>query len=201
MKHVTPKFFVLTVCLLLLVAGNVTATPAQTQLKATIDALIDILKDDSLKGDANTAARRQALKKVIFERFDFEKMSQFSLARHWRDRTSKERQTFVDLFSRLLEDTYVAKIEAYTDEEVIYVKEQVRNDKAQINTKIVTDNIEIPLDYRMYQTETGQWMVYDLVVEGVSLVANYRSQFTRMLESDSFESLINELEKKTGSDQ
>ncbi|MCF8125460.1 MAG: ABC transporter substrate-binding protein [Desulfotignum sp.] len=201
MKHVTPKFFVLTVCLLLLVAGNVTATPAQTQLKATIDALIDILKDESLKGDANTAARRQALKKVIFERFDFEKMSQFSLARHWRDRTSKERQTFVDLFSRLLEDTYVAKIEAYTDEEVIYVKEQVRNDKAQINTKIVTDNIEIPLDYRMYQTETGQWMVYDLVVEGVSLVANYRSQFTRMLESDSFESLINELEKKTGSDQ
>jgi phospholipid transport system substrate-binding protein len=93
----------------------------------------------------------------------------------------------------------VGKIESYTDEKVEFVKEQVRNDKAQIDTKIFTDTIEIPIDYRMYRTEAGQWMVYDIVVEGVSLVANYRSQFARMLESGSFESMIQELEQKTAS--
>ncbi len=198
MKHVIPRFFVLTFCLLLVpaVVHAGTSSP-QDPLQTSIDAILAILKDDSLQGEANTALRREALRKKIYERFDFEKMSQFSLGRHWRDKTPEERQAFVTLFSQLLENTYVGKIEDYTDEQVMYVKEQVRNDKAQIDTIIVTDNVEIPIDYRMYRTGDGQWMVYDIVVEGVSLVANYRSQFTRMLESDSFESLLQTLEKKT----
>lgn len=198
MKHVISKFFVLTFSLLLLpaVVHAGTSLP-QDQLQTSIDAILAILKDDSLKGEANTALRREALRKKIYERFDFEKMSQYSLGRHWRDKTPEERQAFVTLFSQLLENTYVGKIEDYTDEQVMYVKELVRNDKAQIDTIIVTDNVEIPIDYRVYRTGAGQWMVYDIVVEGVSLVANYRSQFTRMLESDSFESLLQTLEKKT----
>jgi phospholipid transport system substrate-binding protein len=172
---------------------------AREQLAASIDAIVAVLKDESLQGEANTARRREVLREKIYERFDFEKMSQFSLGRHWRGRTDEERQTFMTLFSRLLENTYVGKIESYTDEQVTYVKEQVRDDKAQIDTKIITDTIEIPIDYRMYRTGDGQWLVYDLVVEGVSLVANYRSQFTQMLDSGTFESLILELEKKAGS--
>jgi phospholipid transport system substrate-binding protein len=172
---------------------------AREQLETSIDAIVAVLRDDSLKGEANTGRRREALREKIYERFDFEKMSQFSLGRHWRGRTDEERQTFMTLFSRLLENTYVGKIESYTDEQVIYVKEQVRDDKAQIDTKIITDTIEIPIDYRMYRTGSGQWLVYDLVVEGVSLVANYRSQFTQMLDSGTFESLILELEKKAAS--
>lgn len=171
----------------------------RTQLEAGVNAILSVLKDDAFKGEANTALRREALRKRIYERFDLEKMSQFSLGRHWRGRTDEERQTFVELFSRLLEETYVGKIESYTDEQIEFVKEQVRDTKAQIDTKIITDTIEIPIDYRMYLTDAGQWMVYDIVVEGVSLVANYRSQFTRMLDSDSFESMIRELEKKTAS--
>jgi phospholipid transport system substrate-binding protein len=197
MKHVITKFFVLTFSLLLLsaVVHAGTSLP-QDQLQTSIDAILGILKDDSLKGEANTTLRREALRKKIYERFDFEKMSQYSLGRHWRDKTPEERQAFVALFSKLLENTYVGKIEDYTDEQVMYVKELVRDDKAQIDTIIVTDNVEIPIDYRVYLTGAGQWMVYDIVVEGVSLVANYRSQFTRMLESDSFESLLQTLEKK-----
>jgi phospholipid transport system substrate-binding protein len=172
-------------------------TSAREQLEDSIDAIVAVLKDESLKGETNTALRREALREKIYERFDFEKMSQFSLGRHWRGRTAEERRTFMTLFSQLLENTYVGKIESYTDEQVIYVKEQVRDDKAQIDTKIITDSIEIPIDYRLYRTDNGQWMVYDLVVEGVSLVANYRSQFTQMLDSGTFESLILELEKKT----
>lgn len=133
-------------------------TSAREQLEASIDAIVAVLKDESLKGEANTALRREALREKIYARFDFEKMSQFSLGRHWRGRTAEERQTFMTLFSRLLENTYVGKIESYTDEQVIYVKEQVRDDKAQIDTKIITDSIEIPIDYRLYRTDGGQWV-------------------------------------------
>lgn len=175
-------------------------TAARKQLEHSINAILDILEDDHLKQEANTVLRREALREKIYERFDLERMSLFSLGRHWRGITPKQRQTFVALFSQLLEKSYVEKIESYTDEQVMYVKEMVRDDKAQIDTIIVTDSIEIPIDYRMYQTDGGEWMVYDLIVEGVSLVANYRSQFTQMLDSGTFESLILELEKKIESD-
>ena len=199
MRHLIAGSFLVTIFVLFFIVGNVEASPPRDQLKATIDSIIKILKDDTLQGEANATRRRAALREVIYERFDFEKMSQLSLARHWRDRTSAERQTFVRLFSRLLEDTYVAKIEAYDDEKVRYVKEQVRNDKAQINTIVVGDSVEIPIDYRMYAVADGQWRVYDMVVEGVSLVANYRSQFARILDSDPFEVLIKQLEEKISS--
>ncbi|MFU8768738.1 MAG: MlaC/ttg2D family ABC transporter substrate-binding protein [Desulfotignum sp.] len=196
---VTP-LFVLTVSLLLIFSVATAGAPSpRDQLQTSIDAILEVLKDPSLQGEANTDVRRQALREKIYARFDFERMSQLSLGRHWRDISPEERQTFVDLFSRLLEDTYVGKIEGYTDEKVVFLKDQVRDKRAQIDTKIVTDTIEIPIDYRMYETDAGQWMVYDLVVEGVSLVANYRSQFSRMLESDSFDALIREIEKKTDS--
>jgi len=189
----------MTIGMFFFVTSHAVASPARDQLKATIDSIIQILEDDTLKSDDNAALRRKALRKVIYARFDFEKMAQLSLARHWRGKTAAERQTFVRLFSRLLEDTYVGKIEAYNDEKVRYVKEQVRNDKAQINTVVVSDTIEIPIDYRMYAVADGQWRVYDLVVEGVSLVANYRSQFARVLDSDPFEVLIKQLEEKISS--
>ncbi|MFO7913764.1 MAG: ABC transporter substrate-binding protein [Desulfotignum sp.] len=199
MHHLIARPILVTIFVLFFAVGNVEASPARDQLKATIDSIIKILEDDTFKGETNAARRRAALKEVIFARFDFEKMSQLSLARHWRDRTSAERETFVQLFSRLLEETYVAKIEAYNDEKVRYVKEQVRNNKAQINTIVVSEAIEIPIDYRMYAAAGGQWRVYDMVVEGVSLVANYRSQFARILDSDPFEVLIKQLEEKISS--
>ena len=100
------------------------------------------------------------------------------------------------MFGKLLEDTYVSKIDDYTDEEVVYVKEFVRGKKAQVYTKIITDTVEIPIDYRMYKTKDGKWMVYDLVIEGVSLVGNYRSQFDQILRKEPYEKLVEDLEKK-----
>ncbi len=188
------------ICLIMVpVPGSSGETSARQQLEASIDAIVAVLKDESLKGEANIARRREALRERIYERFDLEKMSQFSLGSHWRGRTPEERQKFVALFSDLLENAYVGKIESYTNEQVIYVKERIRDNKTQIDTKIITASIEIPIDYRMYRTDDGQWMVYDLVVEGVSLVANYRSQFTQMMDSGTFDSLILELEKKVTS--
>lgn len=100
------------------------------------------------------------------------------------------------MFGQLLEDTYVSKIEAYTDEKVIYVKEFVKKKKAMVYTKIVTQTIEIPIDYRLYKTKSGDWRVYDLVIEGVSLVGNYRSQFDQMLQKGSYAKLVENLKNK-----
>ena len=192
-RFVFPVFFIV---LLFLPNHRAYASPVQDQLKITIDKILEILRDPSLKGEELAEKRRVSLRKVINERFSFAKMSQLSLGRHWKKRSDEEKKVFIDLFGQLLEETYISKIEAYTDEKVIFVKEYVKKKKAQINTKIVTQTIEIPIDYRMYNAKDGSWLVYDLVIEGVSLVGNYRSQFDQMLQKDSYEKLVEELKKK-----
>ena len=192
-RFVFPVFFIV---LLFLPNHRVYASPVQDQLKITIDKILEILRDPSLKGEEQVEKRRVSLRKVINERFSFAKMSQLSLGRHWKKRSDEEKKIFIDLFGQLLEETYISKIEAYTDEKVVFVKEYVKKKKAQINTKIVTQTIEIPINYRMYNAKDGSWLVYDLVIEGVSLVGNYRSQFDQMLQKDSYEKLVEELKKK-----
>jgi phospholipid transport system substrate-binding protein len=172
------------------------ASSVQDQLQVTIGKIIEILKDPSLKGEAATQQRRETLRKVIFEQFSFEKMSQLCLGKHWRERSDEEKKAFIELFGKLLEDTYISKIEGYTSEKVEYLKEVITDKRAQVNTKIVTEKIEIPIDYRLYQEKDGSWKVYDLVIEGVSLVGNYRSQFDEILQRDNYEKLIEELKKK-----
>lgn len=171
-------------------------SPVQDQLKASIDQIIEVLKDPSLKGEENTVRRREALRSIIDKRFSFAAMSQRTLAKHWKQRSAEEKAQFVQLFGKLLENTYVSKIESYTNEKVEYVKELMNGTKGTIYTKIVTESIEIPIEYRMYKTDGDQWMVYDLVIEGVSLVANYRSQFDQILQKDSYEKLVADLKKK-----
>jgi phospholipid transport system substrate-binding protein len=172
------------------------ASSVQDQLQATISKIIEILKDPALKGEAATQQRRETLRKVIYEQFSFEKMSQLCLGKHWKDRSNEEKKEFIELFGKLLEDTYLSKIEGYTNEKVEYLKEVVTDKRAQVNTRIVTEKIEIPIDYRLYQEKDGSWKVYDLVIEGVSLVGNYRSQFDEILQRDNYEKLIEELKKK-----
>jgi phospholipid transport system substrate-binding protein len=196
MKHFKIALIIFITAFVFLPLSNVSASPAKDQLKVTIDKMLGILRDTSLKGDDNKEKRRLLLHEVIHERFSFAKMSQLSLARHWKKRSAEEKELFIDVFGRLLEDTYVTKIETYTDEKIIYVKELVKKKKAQINTKVVTDSVKIPIDYRMYQATKDSWMVYDIVIEGVSLVGNYRSQFDQVLQKESYEKLVEDIRKK-----
>ncbi len=196
MKHLKIVLISLTTCCLLMTAAPVLASPAQDQLKASIDQILGVLRNPDYKGEAVTEKRRQALRTIIHERFSFKKMSQLSLGKYWKTINDQQQDEFVDLFGRLLEKNYVAKIEAYTNEEILYTKELVKKKKAKINTKIITDDIEIPIDYSLYQTKEGPWMVYDMVIEGVSLVANYRSQFNQILQNDTYDKLVEELKKK-----
>jgi len=181
---------------LLLPAAVVTASPAQEQLKSSIDKILTILKDPALKGDAQKQNRRMALKSAIKERFSFAKMGQFSLARHWKTISDEQKKQFVDLFAKLLEDTYLSKIESYTDQTVEYTKESVTEKKAKIYSVIKTKDVDIPMEYRLFRKSDGNWMVYDILIEGVSLIKNYRTQFDEMLQKGDFNGLLEELKKK-----
>jgi len=174
----------------------VAASPAQEQLKQSIDEILSVLRNPQLKTDSQKENRRATLEKIVEDRFDFEKMSQLSLARHWKERSASEKSEFVVLFGQLLKDTYISKMEGYTDEKVVFRNERIRKKKAQIDTKIITKTVEIPINYRMFTRANDQWMVYDMVIEGVSLIGNYRSQFRQMLEKGSFEDLMDKLKKK-----
>lgn len=176
--------------------GVVAASPAQEQLKQSIYEILSVLRNPQLKADSQKENRRVTLEKIVEDRFDFKKMSQLSLAMHWKERSAAEKSEFVVLFGQLLKDTYISKMEGYTDERVVFLNERIRKKKAQIDTKIITETIEIPLNYRMFTKGNDQWRVYDVVIEGVSLIGNYRSQFRQMLEKGSFEELMDKLKKK-----
>lgn len=177
-------------------AASVSAGKPTDQLKETVDGVIEILKDRELKKPGNTTTRRKALRKVVGKRFNYEEMGRRSLARHWRKRTAAEKEEFVRLYSDLLEQRYINKIEQYTDETVLYDKEKVDDDYAVVKTRVVTGaDVKIPIDYRL-SFENNNWMVYDVVVEGVSLVKNYRTQFNRILRKNSFSKLIEKIKKK-----
>lgn len=167
------------------------------QIKNTVDNVINILKDPKYKGKDKVQKRRAALRTEIGKVFDFEEMSKRSLGIYWKDRTHQEKKEFVELYKDLLERSYSGKIESYTDEKVVYYDEKIDNNRyAEVRTKIITtDKKEIPIDYRLY-FNGKEWKVYDLVIEGVSLVSNYRSQFNKIIRNYSYQELIKRMKTK-----
>ncbi len=167
------------------------------QTKQSVDAVIDVLKNKELKKPEKEPQRRAAIRKIVGERFDFEEMAKRSLAQNWKKRTPEEQKEFVRLYSDLLENAYIRKIERYEDEKVVYGEERVEGAYAAVKTNIITTKeVSIPIEYRLQQEGT-QWKVYDVVVEGVSLVNNYRNQFNSILRSGTYEDLVKRLKNKT----
>jgi len=166
------------------------------QVRETTNKILAILKDPDLKDEAGAQERRALIRKAVDERFDWEELSRRSLARHWARRSDEERKAFVVLFGRLLERTYLERIEEYSGEEILYVREAVDGEFATVEAKFLTaQKQEIPTFYRMRQKEDA-WMVYDVVIEGVSLVGNYRNQFQSILARRPYEELVRMLEEK-----
>lgn len=162
-------------------------------IKGSTDQVLGILKDPSLK--ENQELRDQRLWEVIAARFDFEEMAKRALAIHWRDRSPQEQREFVDLFGRLLHKSYSGKLAQYSDEKIEYLGEQVEGDRAEVRTKIISKGTEIPIEYRMLK-RSEDWRVYDVVIEGVSLVNNYRNQFHRIVVSSGYKELIQRMRTK-----
>ena len=164
-----------------------------SQLKGTIEKVIKIIKDEALKNDKR--ARREALRKTIDERFNYRQMVMRSLAKNWDARSDQERREFIALFKSLLENSYANKLEAYRDEKINYLDEIIKGDYALIKTEVVRRSSTIGVDYKLIQ-ENGNWKVYDFVIEGVSMIRNYRSQFTKIIRKDSYEVLVQKLTDK-----
>jgi phospholipid transport system substrate-binding protein len=186
-------------CIFLLGAVSVHAadsTPIDS-VKATIDKVIETLKDTQLSAPERKKERRAKISALIRERFDFTEMARRSLARHWKDRSVEEKKEFVAIFSDLLELSYIGKIEGYTDEKVSYDKEVLKGDGKYgvVDTTIVTKDVNIPISYKV-KRKNNEWWIYDVVVEGVSFISTYRSQYNKVITRESYAQLIDKMKTK-----
>ncbi|MGH7319474.1 MAG: MlaC/ttg2D family ABC transporter substrate-binding protein [Candidatus Rokuibacteriota bacterium] len=172
------------------------AGPATDHVQGAVDRVLKLVQDPELKKPANTEKRRAQIREVARSLFDFEEMAKRGLARHWAARSPDQKKRFTELFSDLLESSYVGKIEGYGGEKITYLPEQPDGDTVTVRSKLSTQRgTEIPIDYRLQKTG-DRLAVYDVVIEGVSLVANYRTQFNKVITQSSYDELVKKLEQK-----
>jgi len=176
------------------------AGEATKEIKETTDKIIAIISDPAFKGTNKRSERDRLLRKVVDERFDWREMSRRTLARHWKKRSDKEKRLFVDLFGKLLERTYMDRVGGYSGEKVLYEGEKVDGKYGIVKVRIITKKeTEIPVKYRV-KKKKGEWFIYDISVQGVSLINNYRKQFNSIIIKSSFNDLIKKLEAKVSGD-
>ncbi|HEU5305545.1 MAG TPA: ABC transporter substrate-binding protein [Gemmatimonadales bacterium] len=180
----------------LILAGPAAAGPPTDQLRTQIDRVIKTLEDPALQKEGKVLERRKAVRKIAEEIFDFGETAKRSLGRHWQGRTPAEREEFVQLFADLLERSYIGKVELFNGERITYTGETIDGDLAMVRTRIITkQGTEIPVDYRLHK-RGERWLVYDVVIEGVSLVANYRTQFNKIIQTSSYQELVKKMRTK-----
>ena len=191
-KHIA----LLSIFLILILALPVWAGAPTDAVNKTVNRVLDILRDPKLKGPSSKQVKTEKLRVIYKDMFDEMEFSRRTLARNWNKFTPEQRKEFVDLFEQVLEKAYLDKILDYSNEKVIFHKEDPISDKqVEVYSKIVTASKEIPIIYRMINKD-GKWKVYDVVVENVSLVQNYRTQFNDILASGTPEQLLETLRKK-----
>jgi phospholipid transport system substrate-binding protein len=173
-------------------AGTATAA-----IKTTIKQMFVILNDEELKTPGRAEERRQQLENVIGNRIAYDEMAKRSLGPQWTQLNDEERQEFVRLYAQLLRDTYSSRFDRYSDEKVEFLQETLQGDYAEVRTRLTSSKFTLDVDYRMLQ-RAGDWRVYDIVVDGISLVHSYREQFTKIIRTYSYEELVTKLRQKTG---
>ena len=169
-------------------------------VRKAVDHAIQILKDPELQSPEKREERIARLRETLSPIFDYEEMAKRALGTHWRRRTRAEQEAFVKLFRDFLERVYSDKIDLYGGERVRFGREVLDNDFAQVDSTIMRPRgEEIAVTYKLRQI-SGRWKVYDAVVENISLINNYRSQFDRIISSSSYEELVKRLQEKNGRD-
>lgn len=185
----------LAVVVLLLPSVALAGAPTDT-LKQTVDQVIKILSDPAFADKPDV--RRERVRKVAETIFDYPDTARRSLGPHWNEQTPQQQQEFVKLFGDLLDRAYISKIDLYHGERVRYVGESIDRDEAVVKTLIATkQGSDVPVDYRMH-LKNGRWAVYDVIIEGVSLVSNYRTQFNKIIQTESYAALVQRLRAKEG---
>jgi len=167
------------------------ANTPKHDISGTVDNILVVLRNHELSAEQ----RREQLSNLIRQRFEFTVMSRSTLGKNWRKASTEQRQEFMKLFSDLLEATYIGRIESYTNEQVLYGEEKIRGKKALVKTLIKTKTVEIPIDYKLVRKENS-WFVYDVVIEGVSLVRNFRSSYNSIIDREGFNGLFGKMRTK-----
>jgi len=180
--------------------GLATAGEPTDLVRQITDQVLKILEDPQFQAPNRQAERQERLHKIAEQVFDWQEMARRALAVHWRERTPQEQQEFVRLFRDLVEGTYINRLESAIQEkrEIQYVGEQVDGSRATVKTNVVTRrNQQVPIEYRLQKVD-GRWLIYDVLVEGISLVNNYRSQFNRIITSSSYNDLVQKMKNRQG---
>ncbi len=181
----------------LALVGVAGAGPVTDQLRPEIERVIAVLSDPALKGPAKIQERRQAIRSITDEVFNWAEMARRCLGRHWPERTAAEQGEFVPLFRDLIERAYISKLEQYSGEKVQYAGELVNGAQATVRTKVLLKSgNEAPIDYRLSR-EGDRWRIYDVLIENVSLVSNYRTQFDGILRSSSYDELLKRIRARS----
>ena len=193
------KHFVAFVMMAILASGTIPAWGAASRtedVRKTVDEVVRIVSDKELKKPQNEQKRRKALKAAIGKIFDHAEMAKRSMGQNWKELTPVQQKEFTDLFATLLESSYAGKIESYNNEKIIYLKEIEDGDYAEVKSRIVTArHDEFSLDYRLMR-DGDRWKVYDIVIEGVSLVSNYRSQFNKIIKAQGYQELVKKMKSR-----
>ena len=180
------------------VAGGVWAGMPADQVRLQIERIVKVLADPALKRPGQEQVRHAAVARIAEETFDLREMTRRTLGPHWQGLTEAERAEFVTLFGDLLDRAYFSRIAAYNGEKITVLGDSIDGELATVRTRIVTQQgVEVPVDYRMLH-RGDRWVVYDVSIEGVSLVANYRAQFNRIIQTSSYQALVDKLKAKRG---
>jgi phospholipid transport system substrate-binding protein len=172
------------------------AGPPTEQLRAQVEGVIKVLEDPELKREGRQVERRAAIRRLANDIFDFNETTRRSLGQHWQARTPVEREQFVKLYADLLERSYIGKIDLYSGERILFLGDTIERDQATVRTRLVTKaGTEIPVDYRMHRVGE-RWLSYDVAIEGVSMVSNYRVQFNKIIQASGYPALVSKLTEK-----
>lgn len=178
-------------------AGLASAEPTPTEsVKGTIADVVRILDNAELKEPGRAAERRRQIKHVVRDRVSYEEMAKRALGQPWPELTNIQRKEFVALFVQLLRDTFAGRIDEYTGEQVLYLSEQQEEQFAEVKTKLTGDKTDTLLDFRL-ANRFGNWLVYDVVIDGASIVGNYHAQFTSIIRDLTYPGLVKRMKEKT----
>ncbi len=182
----------------LFVVAEAGAESATEAMQGTLDRVLQVLGDASLKGSERSRERLNTLERIIEQRFDYKEMGKRTLGRHWGTLDATQRTEFVRLFQRFLSHTYARNVDSYSGEQITYLKERRKGEFAEVQTKVVSNDIELLVNYRLLK-RSNSWKVYDVVIDGISLVKNFRGQFDRIIKAKSVAGLFEKLRSKLSS--
>ena len=195
MRRVLPG---LSILLLLISPLHAEAGLPLNTVQGHVNNVLNVLRDPALQGEANKEAKEKKIESIADQMFDYIALSKLTLGRSWKQFNKEQQKEFVSLYRSILEKAYMDKILSYTDEKVLFDKEMMLSEiKAEVQTRIITKSAEIPINYRVYLKD-GQWRVYDVIIEGISLMKNYRTQFREILANNPPEEVLKILREKTG---